>query len=287
MIENMNTVALALAALGYLTLISTALALCLFGSLRTAARARLSATWGAVRRLASQTRARAQFGVGISAGAVPDGPPPQRAPHPAWIALLLLAVPIATLLAAHRWMRLEGYADAGLPGSQVVAGLLAGERLSPPLPLPPEVFTTREVLAERPLIASASRDWNLLDDDFSQKLLHLFQQLHEEGYDMVLLEGYRSPERQQKLADEGPQVTRAGAFQSYHQYGLAADCAFLREGKIVISERDPWAMRGYQRYGELAEALGLTWGGRWKMMDFGHVELRGTRKLDASRATNR
>jgi peptidoglycan L-alanyl-D-glutamate endopeptidase CwlK len=33
-------------------------------------------------------------------------------------------------------------------------------------------------------------------------------------------------------------------------------------------------MRGYQFYGAAAEAAGLTWGGRWTMMDFGHTELR-------------
>ena len=76
------------------------------------------------------------------------------------------------------------------------------------------------------------------------------------------------------MAKAGGHVTNARAFQSWHQYGLAADCAFLREGKLVISEKDPWAMRGYQLYGEVAESLGLTWGGRWTMMDFGHIELR-------------
>jgi peptidoglycan L-alanyl-D-glutamate endopeptidase CwlK len=60
---------------------------------------------------------------------------------------------------------------------------------------------------------------------------------------------------------------------SYHQYGLAADSAFFRDGKVVISERDPWAMRGYQLYGEIAAQVGLTWGGSWKMQDYGHVEL--------------
>ena len=94
------------------------------------------------------------------------------------------------------------------------------------------------------------------------------------GYEMVLLEGYRSPERQQKLAAMRPSVTNAAAFQSWHQYGLAADSAFLRNGRIVITEKDPWAMRGYQLYGEAAESVGLTWGGRWQMMDLGHTELR-------------
>lgn len=158
--------------------------------------------------------------------------------------------------------------------SQVQA-LLLGERLVPPPPLPPEVFVTREVEQIRPSISSASRDWNLLDVDFRQRLLLTYKIMREQhGYEVVLIEGYRSPERQARLAGQGTHVTNAGAYQSYHQYGMAADSAFFRDGKIVISEKDPWAMRGYQLYGEVAESVGLTWGGRWKMMDFGHVELR-------------
>ena len=72
----------------------------------------------------------------------------------------------------------------------------------------------------------------------------------------------------------GGHVTNAGAWQSYHQHGLGADCAFLRDGKLVITEKDPWAMRGYELYGQVAERLGLVWGGRWRLMDFGHVEWR-------------
>ena len=66
---------------------------------------------------------------------------------------------------------------------------------------------------------------------------------------------------------------------SYHQHGLAADFAFLRDGRIVISEQDPWAMRGYALLGEIAEATGLTWGGRWSLKDYGHVELRRPARL--------
>ena len=125
------------------------------------------------------------------------------------------------------------------------------------------------------MIASASRDWSLMNPSYEQLLLRVFRIMKDKhGYDMAILEGYRSPQRQNLLAAMGPSVTNAAAFQSRHQYGLAADCAFVRDGKIVISEKDPWAMRGYQLYGEVAESLGLTWGGRWKMMDFGHTELR-------------
>lgn len=156
-----------------------------------------------------------------------------------------------------------------------IQALLTGERLVPPSPLPPEIFTTREVELVRPNLGGASRDWNLLDADYRQRLLAAYRVMREEhGYEMVLIEGYRSPERQTELAAKGSHVTNAGAYQSYHQYGLAADSAFLRDGKVVVSEKDPWAMRGYELFGQTAERVGLTWGGRWKLMDFGHTELR-------------
>jgi len=158
---------------------------------------------------------------------------------------------------------------------QQIAALLAGEQLVPPVALPPDAFSTREVELVRPMLVNASRNWGLLHPDFSDRLLLAFKIMKEQhGYDMALLEGYRSPARQDELAGAGGHVTNARAFQSWHQYGLAADCAFLRDGKLVISEKDPWAMRGYQLYGQVAESLGLTWGGRWQMMDFGHIELR-------------
>lgn len=163
---------------------------------------------------------------------------------------------------------------SAMPDVQVAA-LLQGERLVPPVALPPSVFGTAEVTLVRPTLVNASRNWGLLHPDFSQRLLLAFKIMKEKhGYEMALLEGYRSPARQDELASAGSHVTNARAFQSWHQYGLAADCAFMRDGKLVISEKDPWAMRGYQLYGEVAEQLGLTWGGRWKMMDFGHSELR-------------
>lgn len=156
-----------------------------------------------------------------------------------------------------------------------VDALLKGEQLVPPPPLPPEVFATAEVEQVRPLTKEGSRDWGSLDADFRNRLLVVYKLMKERhGYDLALLEGYRSPERQARLAALGGHVTQAKANQSYHQYGLAADNAFYREGKLVISERDPWAMEGYRLYGEVAESLGLVWGGRWSFKDYGHVEYR-------------
>ncbi len=191
--------------------------------------------------------------------------------------VLVLPVVLATIFRNH--IQLEGYSDYEAEKDPVIVALLEGEQLIPPAPLPPEVFTTLEIQAERPMINSASRDWQLLESNFRQLLLRAYKIMEEKhGYTMVLIEGYRTPERQNILAALGPHVTRARAFQSYHQHGRAADSGFMRNGKIIISERDPWAMKGYQQFGEVAESVGLTWGGRWKLMDFGHVELRRGKK---------
>ena len=189
-------------------------------------------------------------------------------------AALICLPPLLAVVFGER-STLSGFEVSTREVNTQVADLLQGEQLVPPPTLPPLTFASAEVALERPMLVSASRDWGLMNAAYTQRLLMAFKIMKEKyGYDMAILEGYRSPERQTTLAAMGSGVTNAAAFQSWHQYGLAADCAFLRDGKLVISEKDPWAMRGYQLYGEVAESLGLTWGGRWKMMDFGHTELR-------------
>ena len=197
----------------------------------------------------------------------------------AWIAgtlALMAAVPLAAWL-LRSWVPLEGYDHTAAPAiDQRVLAALAGEQLVAPLPLPPEMFSTPDLERARPLIRFASREWALLDEAFRQRLLLVFKRMHDlHGYELVLLEGYRSPQRQAQLAALGTQVTQAGAWESFHQYGLAADVAFRQGQRIVVSERDPWAMRGYELYGEVARSVGLTWGGGWRSLrDYGHVELR-------------
>ncbi|WP_217320613.1 M15 family metallopeptidase [Psychrobacter sp. DAB_AL32B] len=124
-------------------------------------------------------------------------------------------------------------------------------------------------------IKNADRNWNKMNSEFVQRLLAIYKVMSDQyGYEMVLLEGYRSPGRQAKLLKQGTHVTKAGSYKSYHQFGLAGDSAFIRNGKIVITEKDPWAMQGYKLYGQVAKSAGLVWGGDWRMMDLGHVELR-------------
>jgi peptidoglycan LD-endopeptidase CwlK len=189
---------------------------------------------------------------------------------------LIVLVPAIALLVRHFW-RFDGFDHRqGRAENPQVAALLRGEQLVPPAPLPPELFLTREVERARPMTADANRQWELLDADFRQRLLAVFKRMREQhGLEMVLIEGYRSPQRQAQLAGFGRAVTLAGPEESWHQFGLAADCAFLFDGKIVISETDPRAAAGYALYGEMAKLFGLQWGGAWRSIkDLGHVELR-------------
>jgi peptidoglycan L-alanyl-D-glutamate endopeptidase CwlK len=150
-----------------------------------------------------------------------------------------------------------------------IQGALNPERLVPPPALPPSLF----IGSERPALETADRDWGRLNPGFVRSVLIVLARLEERGYSFALLEGYRSPERQDKLADMGSHVTNARAFQSKHQFGMAADLAPLRDGRLLISERDPWAMQAYVALGEEAEKAGLVWGGRWWFKDYGHVEV--------------
>ena len=232
---------------------------------------------GAQHKVQTSAARNARQGLMQASGVAVDG---TRWLHRHWlgasVTVALLAVPPLVVFSLRGWHTLDAFDDSSVaqPDS-VIAALLQGEQLVPPLPLPPEVFTTADVESVRPQLGSADRRWDLLDSDFRQRLLLAYRLMCDEhGYDMVLIEGYRSPERQTLLASMGAQVTNAAAWQSYHQHGLAADSAFMRTGKLVISERDPWAAKGYELYGEVAQRVGLTWGGRWQNTDLGHAELR-------------
>lgn len=192
-------------------------------------------------------------------------------------ALLVVLLPPLLVLMFRRDVALDGFEGVQRQATSVkLEELLRGERLIPPPPPPPEVFMTAEVELVRPMTATADRKWDQLDAEFTQRLLAVYQVMRDQhGYEMVLVEGYRSAARQNQLAARGQHVTRATGGRSWHQYGLAADSAFMRDGKLVITERDPWAMRGYQLYGQVAREAGLVWGGDWKSIkDLMHVELR-------------
>lgn len=136
--------------------------------------------------------------------------------------------------------------------------------------LPPELAELNIKIL--PKIKGISRTFSKLDRDYANRLASVFIVMKQQhGYDMTMIEGHRTAERQDSLSSG---VTQAKGYQSYHQYGLAADCAFMKNGKLMTDPSDPWTMKGYKLMGEVAKSVGLVWGGNWTFKDYGHTELR-------------
>ncbi|MGF6276377.1 hypothetical protein ABIB38_004791 [Massilia sp. UYP11] len=136
--------------------------------------------------------------------------------------------------------------------------------------LPPELAELNIKIL--PKIKGISRTFSKLNKDYANRLASMFIVMKQQhGYDMTMIEGHRTAERQDSLSSG---VTQAKGYQSYHQYGLAADCAFMKNGKLMTDPSDPWTMKGYKLMGEVAKSVGLVWGGNWTFKDYGHTELR-------------
>lgn len=101
-----------------------------------------------------------------------------------------------------------------------------------------------------------------------------------EGIDLLVTCTYRDPAEQARLYAQGRTapgriVTNARPGQSFHEYRIAYDVVPLRAGKPV------WGTAGedgklWQRVGELGEAQGLEWAGRWpRFREYPHFQFRG------------
>lgn len=105
-----------------------------------------------------------------------------------------------------------------------------------------------------------------------EQILVLWRAEAEPGDSILLTESVRSLETQQRYYARGATKADGVRFFSFHQFnpGLAVDCLVLRAGKIVSSISDP----AWQRYGEIGEQEGLSWGGRWtRLRDGPHLEV--------------
>lgn len=117
--------------------------------------------------------------------------------------------------------------------------------------------------------------WKRVHPGLREKVEAIQVVMAAEGYDLRPLEGFRSPERQDMLLSLGSGVTKAGAWSSCHNYGLAVDATIYVDGLPSWDLDNPHVLAGLLRFGELAEVLGLNWGGRWKApVDYPHVEMK-------------
>jgi hypothetical protein len=152
-----------------------------------------------------------------------------------------------------------------------------------------------------------------LAEPFKPLAVALVEQLARERLPMVVFETVRPIGRQQALFEQGFSRTTLGP----HCYGLAIDCVLDvhtrrwvelggRPLRAIDGGGAPWDT-GYDadargraslarpaippvwiRYGEIAEALGLEWGGRWESgrytdypfgWDVAHVQPRDWRRI--------
>ena len=123
-----------------------------------------------------------------------------------------------------------------------------------------------------------------LEEPFRSSVVWLIHLMEQEELPFKLFETWRSDETQEDYYTR--RVTRARAGESPHNYGLAADFV-LDEKKIELPLRewqgrmvhDAWdtttrsSMEAWGAFGNLAERIGLAWGGRWHFKDLPHVEL--------------
>lgn len=92
------------------------------------------------------------------------------------------------------------------------------------------------------------------------------------GYPIRITEGYRTPERQDELYAQGRTrpgniVTNARAGESFHNYGVAVDIVFRKEGYTVSD-------KVWKTFGALANTYGFEWGGDWEeFVDFPHIQM--------------
>lgn len=89
------------------------------------------------------------------------------------------------------------------------------------------------------------------------------------------MQGTRTHAEQQVTYDQGRTlpgkiVTNAEPGDSYHQYGLAIDVV-----PRAYKAMPDWNPSGplWIKIGQLAEAAGLEWGGRWSKPDRPHVQI--------------
>lgn len=125
--------------------------------------------------------------------------------------------------------------------------------------------------------------------ELAAKVRKILQAMNALGFPMKVVQGVRTDQEQAALYAQGRTapgkiVTNCDGYvkRSNHQpksdghgpsYGYAVDCAFVDDPATpkdeTWDEHMPW-----QAYGAMAEALGLTWGGRWQsVVDKPHIEL--------------
>ncbi len=123
---------------------------------------------------------------------------------------------------------------------------------------------------------------NLLYSPMRDVLLLGVAEANKAGYPLAVFETFRSPARQDQIyaqgrTQPGKVVSNSKAYQSWHQYGIAADVA-LFDDKRWSWDFDPKVI---SKFFDLDK---LIWGGTFKSADGPHYEWRKKPSLTVSEA---
>lgn len=132
---------------------------------------------------------------------------------------------------------------------------------------------------------ATSRDIDVLRPHVAGKCRAHLAACAAEGIDLLITCTLRDWDEQDRLYRQGrtapgARVTNAQAGDSAHNYGLAYDVVLLRNGKPVWGTIATMDAELWERVGELGEAQGLEWSGRWrKFKEYAHFQDMGGQTL--------
>lgn len=121
-----------------------------------------------------------------------------------------------------------------------------------------------------------SRDPNDLHPELLERYVWMLDRWYElyPGQPVPFLTcTHRPASEQQALVDAGR--SRAKPMRSLHNFvpALAFDVTFDPDPSDGVGNDVTWLFSLYEKWGELAESVGLVWGGRWKhLVDGPHVQ---------------
>jgi peptidoglycan L-alanyl-D-glutamate endopeptidase CwlK len=126
-----------------------------------------------------------------------------------------------------------------------------------------------------------SRSLDDLHEAFRPYADSFLKALADDGMDVIVTSTLRTMDEQQQLYDQGRTtpgriVTNAKPGSSAHNYGLALDACPLLHGKLAYlgPDGDEVSDPIWQRYGMIARACMLEWGGDWNRNREGpHVQM--------------
>jgi hypothetical protein len=149
-----------------------------------------------------------------------------------------------------------------LPGQEIVIPKLIKDRFFRKLP--------RQLHPADPEGYLASSNMN---GDFVARVNMMIEQLRGEGFDVRVIDGFRTFREQQERFEQGrtssgPIVTNCEAGYSWHNYGLAVDIALNDEDGNPVWPEDSSPF--WQRLGDVAISHGVFWGGVFGYP--GHIE---------------